>query len=100
MQQQKIGPQFKKSNNGERFTLMGITNISGKLLMCCIIFKGVKYWSETETGIDFTINNRCSSDNQQEFIENNLEYRTATFDPLTGKDDIFLEVQLVYLKRQ
>ena len=61
-----------------------LTTLSGKLLMCCVIFNSVKYCSETETGIDFTINSPGSSNNQQEFIGNNLEYRKDSFEPFVG----------------
>ena len=70
---------------------MGLTTLSGKPLMSFVICKGVKYYTDTETRIDFTINSVGSSDNQQDFIENNLEYRKASFKPLTGKGKDFPE---------
>ena len=70
---------------------MGLTTLSGKPLMRFVICKGVKYYTDTETRIDFTINSFGSSDNQQEFIENNLEYRKTSFKPLTGKGKHFPE---------
>ena len=76
---------------------MELTIISGKSLICCVILKGVKHCSETETGINFTINSCGSSDNQKEFIENNLEHGKTFFEPVTSKR-FFLEVQLVCLK--
>ena len=89
--------QSKTSNKEKGFTLMGLTTLSGKPLMCCVISKGVKWCSETESQIDFTINSCGSSDNQQEFIENNLEHGKTFFEPVTSKR-FFLEVQLVCLK--
>ena len=68
---------------------MGLPILSNKTLMCCVIFKGIKFCSETETGIDFTINSRGSSNNQQEFIENNLKHRKDVFELLTSKDKVF-----------
>ena len=66
--------------------------------MGCVIFKGAKCCSEIDTGIAFTINRCGSFDNQQEFIENNLEHGKASLEPLTGKSKNFLEVQFVCLK--
>jgi len=34
--------QSKMSNKDKRFTLMGLTTLTGKPLMCCAFFKGVK----------------------------------------------------------
>ena len=59
-----------------------LTTFSGKPLMCCVIFNSVKDCSETETGIGFTINSPGSSNNQQEFIGNNLEHRRDSFELL------------------
>ena len=47
---------------------MGLTTLSGKPLMCYVIFKGVKCCSDIETRIDFNINSCENSDNQQHFI--------------------------------
>ena len=68
---------------------MELTIISGKSLICCVILKGVKHCSETETGINFTINSCGSSDNQEDFIENNFEHGKASFESLTGKGNCF-----------
>ena len=67
---------------------MGLTTLTGKPLMCYVIFKGKTYCSETESGIDFTVmvNN---SDNQQEFIKNNFEHEKASFEPLTSEGKLF-----------
>ena len=63
--------------------------LSEKPLMCYIIFKGVKYYSETETGIDFTTNSRGSSENQEECFNNNLEQGKDSVETLTGKGKLF-----------
>ena len=68
---------------------MGLTILSGKHLMCCVIFNGVNYCSDTETGNDFIINSCGSSNNQQEFIENNLEHVKASFELSTGKGKLY-----------
>ena len=47
--------QPKISNKDKRFTLMGLTTLTGKHLTCCVIFKGVKCCSQMECGVDFTI---------------------------------------------
>ena len=48
-------PKSKTSNKDKRFTLMGLTTLTGKHLTCCVIFKGVKCCSQMECGVDFTI---------------------------------------------
>ena len=78
-------PQSKTSNKDKRFTLMGLTTLTGKPLMCCVIFKGVKCCIETETGIDFTVPVNSDSNTQQDQFKDNLEDELASFEPLTGK---------------
>ena len=56
-------PQSKTSNKDKCFTLMGLTTLTGKPLMCCVIFKGKKYCSRTENEIDFTVKINNNSDN-------------------------------------
>ena len=48
-------PQSKTFKKDKRFTVIGLTILTGKLLICCVIFKGVKYCVDLETGIDFTV---------------------------------------------
>ena len=40
--------QSKTSNKDKRFRLIGLTKLTGKPLMCCVIFKGKKCCSQTE----------------------------------------------------
>ena len=68
---------------------MRLTTLTCKPLMCCVIFKGVKFCSETETGIYFTIKVNCISNFQQDLFKNNFEDEIASFNPLTGKKYIF-----------
>ena len=82
-------PQSKTSNKDKRFTLMGLTTLTGKPLMCCVIFKGVKCCSETETGIDFTVKVNSNSNTKEELFKNNFEDEIATFEQLTGKGKLF-----------
>ena len=89
---------IKRPKKEKDSTLMGLTTLPGKPLMYCVIFKGVKCYSEIETGIGVAINSFGSSDNQQEFIENNLKRGKTPFEALTCKGNNFLDVQLVYLK--
>ena len=56
------------SNKDKRFTLMGLTALTGKPLMYCVIFKGKRCCSQTENRIDFTVKVNNNSNNQQEFI--------------------------------
>ena len=37
-------PQSKTSNKDKRFTSMGLTTLTGKPLMCCVIFKGTFFF--------------------------------------------------------
>ena len=85
----KLTPQSKTSNKDNFFTLTGLITLSEKSLICVVIFQSVKYYSHIETGIDFTVNSRGSSNNQQEFFENNLEHGKASFELLTDKDTLF-----------
>ena len=94
----KITSQSKTSNKEKRFTLMELITLSGKPLIYFLIFKGVKYWLEIETGTDFTINSCGRSNNQQEFIENNLEHEIASFEPLSSKGKLFPGGSVVNLK--
>ena len=68
---------------------MGLTTLTGKLLMCCIIFKGVKCCVDTETGIDFTVKVNSISITQQDLFKNNFEGEIASFEPSTGKGKLF-----------
>ena len=68
---------------------MGLTTLIGKPLMCCVIFKGVKCCSETETGIDFTVKLNSNSNTKEELFKNNFEDEIASFEPLTGKGKLF-----------
>ena len=81
----KITPQSKTSNKDKRFTLMKVTTPIGKSLMCCVIFKGVRCYSETETGIDFTVKVSNHSNDQENFIKNNFENGEFLSEPLTGE---------------
>ena len=45
--ERNVTPQSKTSNKDKRFTLMGLTTLTGKPLMCCVIFKGVKCCVDT-----------------------------------------------------
>ena len=54
---------------------MGLTTLTGKPLMCCVIFKGVKYCVDTETRIDFTVKVNSISNTQEELFKNNLKMR-------------------------
>ena len=38
----KFTSQSKTPNKDKRFILLGLTTLTGKLLMCCVIFKGKK----------------------------------------------------------
>ena len=40
--ERNISPQSITFNKNKQFTLMGVTILPGKPLMCCIIFKGAK----------------------------------------------------------
>ena len=40
-------PYSKASNKDKRFTLMGLTTLLGKPLICCVIFKGVNCCVDT-----------------------------------------------------
>ena len=68
---------------------MGLTTLTGKPLMCCVIFKGVKCCSETETRIDFTVKVNSNSNTKEELFKNNFEDEIASFEPLTGKGKLF-----------
>ena len=96
--ERKFTHQYTTSKKEKDSTLMGVKTLPGKPLIYCVIFKGVKCYSEIETGIGVAINSFGSSDNQQEFIENNLKRGKTPFEPLTCKGNNFLDVQLVYLK--
>ena len=85
--ERNFNPQFKTSNKDKRFTLISLTTHTGKALLCCVIFKGKKYCSQMESGIDFTVKVNNNSEIQQEFIENHFEYEKASFEPLTGEGD-------------
>ena len=63
--------------------------------MCCVIFKGVKYYSEMETGIDFTVKVNSNSNTKEKIFKNNFEDEIASFEPLTGKGKLFPEIQVV-----
>ena len=82
-------PQTKTSNKDKRFTLMSLTALTGKPLMCCVIFKGVKYCIDTETRIDFTIKVNSISNTQQDLFKNKFEDKIAFFEPLMGKRKLF-----------
>ena len=55
-------PQSKTSNKDKRFTLMGLTTFTGKPLIHCVIFKGIKCCCQTKKGIYFTVNVNSNSD--------------------------------------
>ena len=50
-----VTPQSKTFDKDKNFTLMGLTTLTSKRLMCCLIFNCVKCFSQTKIGIDFTI---------------------------------------------
>ena len=84
-------PQSNTSNKDKCFTLIGLTTLIGKSLICCVIFKSEIFYSQTENGIDFTVKVNNNSDNKQEFIEDNAEHKKASFEPLTGEGELFTE---------
>ena len=81
--------QSKASNKDKRFTLMRLTILTGKRLMCCVIFKCVKCSFQTENGIDFTVKVNSSSNDQVNFIKKNIENVEALCDLLTGEGKSF-----------
>ena len=84
-----LTPQSKTSNKDKNFVLMGLTTLTDKPLMCCVIFKGVKCCVDTETGIDFTVKVNSISNTQQDLFKNNFEDEVASFESLTGKGKLF-----------
>ena len=68
---------------------MGLTTLTGKPLMCYVIFKGVKCYVDTKTVIDFTVKVNSISNTQQDLFKNNFEDEIVSFEPLTGKGKLF-----------
>ena len=68
---------------------MGLTALTGKPLICCVIFKGVKCCVDMKTGINFTVKVNSISDTQQDLFKANFEDEIASFESLTGKGKLF-----------
>ena len=63
-------PQRKVSTKNKHYTVLGLTTLSGKPVMCCIIFAGLRENALCETGLDLEaeIIGETSDDN---FLEKN-----------------------------
>ena len=72
---------------------MNLTTLTGKSLMWCVIFKGIKFCVVTETGIAFTVKVNITSNSQQYLfnININFEDEITSFEPSTGKGKLFPE---------
>ena len=75
--------QSKTSNKDKRFTLMGLTTLTGKHLMCYLIFKDAKCYHQMEHRIVFTVTVNSNSENQIN-VNNNIDHGEALFEPLAG----------------
>ena len=47
-------PQRKVNTKNKHYTVLGLTTLSGKPVMCCIIFAGLRENALCETGLDLT----------------------------------------------
>ena len=88
-------PQSKTSNKDNRFILIGLTTLTDKPLMCCVIFKGVKCCVDTETGIDFTVKVNIISNTQQDLFKNNFEDEIASFEQLSVMINYSMEIHSI-----
>ena len=63
-------PQQKISTKDKHYTVLGLTNLEGKAVMCVVIFSGTKRAALTETGLDLSADVIGNMDDRN-FFENN-----------------------------